>query len=684
MLLPPFFLPIIAAAAFVASQRVGVRAAITLGLLAMVGTASAALNGPPPLDGFDGVASSTLTLEVRLLGDPVAAYGHLASVRVIRSDDPAVAGRDLLAGPLPPDALAGDTLVARGVVRAGVRRLRVRTFGATARIGEVIEHRPSTNPMFVVGNTIRRRVADAFNGDTAASGLLRGFLIGDTSDVPPKHVEDLRRSGLTHFVAVSGSNVALFLAAWWLVTLPISIHPRLRSLIGLVGLAVFVVVTRWEPSVVRASVMAGTVLVGGLIGIPVDPWMALGVSVAGILLVAPSLITSVGFLLSVFATTGVMVGVAAADGLRPRWIAMPLGATLGAQVAVAPILLIVFRSIPLLAPIANVFAAPVVAVTTAIGLGAVATPIPFLGSVAERGASMVLWIADRASVGPQLGVVAVLFVTLLAAVLLFRPVRPVAVAAIVVTLIGAAARAPRWPTVPTAVVLDIGQGDSILLQDPSGAAVLVDGGPSGTVTDRALRRHGVSHLDIVVMTHGDADHVGGLIDVVRSRRVGEVWVPEYAVLGPLGEELVAVAAERGVPVVRVHEGKVVAVGSIVIRVLSPGRRFRSDNDGCIVLTATARASLLLPCDAEAIAQRELPPIHVDAMVVPHHGSATTDLEWLERTLSRIAVLSYGENSYGHPNPAVLEVLDTADVNLHQTYLEGDVVVPLGAASDSPS
>ena len=137
---------------------------------------------------------------------------------------------------------------------------------------------PASDPLFATGNLLRRRVlggAAAF-GSRPAAALLAGFLIGDESGLGDADREALRLSGLSHFVAVSGSNVALFLTAWWLASGPLGWGPRRRAVLGLIGLAVFVVATRWEPSVVRAAAMAALVLGGRLAGRAVDGWAALG------------------------------------------------------------------------------------------------------------------------------------------------------------------------------------------------------------------------------------------------------------------------------------------------------------------------------------------------------------------------------------------------------------------------
>ncbi len=132
-------------------------------------------------------------------------------------------------------------------------------------------------------------------------------------------------AGISHYVAVSGANVAGFLLLWFIVLGPLGIGGRRRGVLGLVAVAVFAVATRWEPSVVRASLMAGLVLVGRAIGVPVDSWTALGWSGALALLVAPELTESIGFQLSVLATAGIMSGGDLLPGSLPGWLRGSLG-----------------------------------------------------------------------------------------------------------------------------------------------------------------------------------------------------------------------------------------------------------------------------------------------------------------------------------------------------------------------
>jgi competence protein ComEC len=597
-----------------------------------------------------------------------ASYGlAVAEVRGLWGsawDGPRVAVRDL------PDGIpVGTTAVVNGVVTPGVRRVRDEVVAGVLAVDVVLASEMSRNPLVTGGNLVRASVRTTYDGSRRADGLLSGFLTGDTDLMLTSDEENLRRSGLAHFVAVSGSNVAMFLAIWWFLTAPLSIRPRVRVVVGFAGLALFAVVTRWEPSVIRASVMAAVPLAGGWFGIPVDPWMALGSAVTVLVLVSGDLVASVGFQLSVAATAGVLVGLAMVKDRSPKWLWIPLLTTVGAQMAVAPIILSVFGTIPLAAPLTNLVAAPVVAGTTLVAAaGVVAPPLAVL---ARFGGGLVLWIAGVAAGGPQLGFVSTILAVIAAMLLVMRRSRPIALA--VMILVGATMpwRSP-WPEVPTVTVLDVGQGDAILLQTPDGSTLLVDGGSDPRILDRALRKHGVGSVDMAVLSHNDLDHAGGLVDLIAAGDVGTLFISRFGAAGD-----VRTAAEvGGVPVVDVERGYRFTLGPVSVEILSPHRRFASDNDGSVVLLLTAGLTMLLPADIEAVGQRELPDVRPDVIVVPHHGSATTDLNWLTTVVGTTAVLSYGPNTYGHPHPDVLAVLQETGAVVRSTGEEGDVSIPL--------
>ena len=573
-------------------------------------------------------------------------------------------------------AVAGEILRVVGRIRPSPGRIRGDAIAGRVAATEVEHLGSAGGPLFGIGNAARSRVGKVLHGGGAERALLSGFLIGDVSRLPDTDLEALRRSGLTHFVAVSGSNVAIFLAGWWVVTAPFGLGPKRRAVIGFVGLVVFVVVTRWEASVVRAAVMAGMVLGASAAGIAVDAWAALGGAVTLLLLVSGHLAADVGFQLSVAATLGILVGAGAFAEKRPRWLWAPLGATVAAQGAVVPILLIHFGTVPLLSPAANLLAGPFVTAATVLGGVGVITDISAVVATASWFAGAVLAVARLAADWPQLGIGGMSVVAIAGLAATRARLRPWIALGATLVIAAPVALQPGPPSVATATFVDVGQGDSVLIRDPSGRVAVVDGGRDPTAFDDALRRYGIRRIDLLVVTHGDDDHVGGLRGIFARVAVGRMWVPEHPDLGPILDDLIGAAIELGVPVERVTVGRRIGLGEISLEALGPERRYLSQNDGSVVLWVAAGRTLLLAGDAESSAQRELPDLQPDVLLVPHHGSSTTDLDWLGHTLEKVAVVSVGENTYGHPTPEVMEVLRESGVEIHVTRDEGDVSVPL--------
>ncbi len=531
-------------------------------------------------------------------------------------------------------------------------------------------------PVYALGNAVRDRVRAVLDLSQRAQALVSGFLIGDTSGLGTRDLDALRRSGLTHFVAVSGSNVALFLAAWWVATALFGVGPKRRFVLGVIGLAIFVVATRWESSVLRAAFMAATVLGAAATGIAVDTWVAVGVAVSVLLLVSGQLAIDVGFQLSVAATLGIMVGAGMFADRRPRALWATLGAATAAQVAVVPVLLWHFGTVPLMSPLANLVSAPLVTVSTVSGAVAVVTawvPAIILSATLANG---VLAVADVAADWPQLGPSGVAAVSGIAVLVRWSRTRPLATVGVAALLAIATLVPPSPPSVPTVTFLDIGQGDSVLLRDPGGAVALVDGGRDPLILAEALRRHHIGRIDLLVASHGDIDHIGGFAGILDEHAIGRIWLPDHPDVGVELQELVDHATGEGVPIDVVGPGLTYRLGEIGIEALGPVRRYLTRNDGSIVLWVNGGKTLLLPGDIEAIAQRELPGLHPDVLLVPHHGSASTDLGWLSSTVGGIAVVSVGPNTYGHPAPEILSVLAAAGAEVWVTREEGDVSIDL--------
>jgi competence protein ComEC len=566
--------------------------------------------------------------EGRLAGEGVMAtdviVGRFGPYALISMD----AGPVLANLPIGADAARGEVVRLEGSVSGEPGTLRGRRHRGSVRVADFEVLTGPTSPIMVLGNAMRDRVAARLAPLQGGRALLAGFLVGDTEGVDAIDEEAMRRAGLSHFTAVSGSNVALFLSLIFMALGPIGVGPRRRAVVGLLALPVFAAATRFEPSVLRASAMAGLGLGGRLIGLTLEAWQILSAAVIGLVLLDPTLVSNVGFQLSAAATAGVIVG--ARWPVPPTRSARALAVTIGAQAAVAPLLVLQFGLVPMLSPLVNLVAAPVVALSTVVGAIGIVGPRQFATAGAWL-AGIVLWLARIASGWPQIGWLGLSGI-LTAAAMYFRLPRlrgALAVgAALAVASLVLGVTEP--PPSPGAVVLDVGQGDSILISGGDGRFALVDGGPDPVRLVEKLRTYGVRQLDLVVLTHIHADHATGLIGLVGRVPIGRVWAHTEPHESSSSTELFGLLEASNVPVDQPEVGEQWPLGDLVLTVEGPLRRYASPNDQSIVLLARGPSrTMLLSGDIETVAQAELGHLRADVLKVPHQGAATSEPDWLE-------------------------------------------------------
>jgi len=258
------------------------------------------------------------------------------------------------------------------------------------------------------------------------------------------------------------------------------------------------------------------------------------------------------------------------------------------------------------------------------------------------------------------------------------------VAATSVALLVLVVRAMSPPGPPDALTvrfLDVGQGDATLVQHPDGTAILFDGGPPEAGVARLLRRAGVERLALVVATHASRDHHGGLAAVLAERPVDLLLDGGDGTRDPAFRALLRSARERGVPTRPAAAPLTLRVGALVVRILSPpprppGPPPEDPNPRAVVAIVSAgEFDLMLSADAESEALLPLALPDVDAMKVPHHGSADPGLAAvLERLRPELAAIEVGENTYGHPTPQTLGALRRAGVPTYRTDRDGTVAL----------
>ncbi|MEO5877462.1 MAG: ComEC/Rec2 family competence protein [Streptosporangiaceae bacterium] len=544
---------------------------------------------------------------------------------------------------------------------------------------------------------MRRRLREAASVLPADQrGVLPGMVVGDTSGLDPGLAEQFKDAGLVHCMVVSGANLAILtLAVLWLAR-RVGLGNRRGPPVAAVVVLGFVLVAGLEPSVLRATVMGLIGLVAVWTGRERQGIPALATAVIVLVLADPGLARSYGFALSASATLGLLVlGPPWRDHLRrcglPRRVAEMIAIATAAEVAVAPIVVLLSGKVSLVAIGANVLAEPGIALATVLGFATAVVALismpaaQLLVRPAGWAVGWVIAVARTASAMPyanlpwkQGAAGAVLLLVLLLALCfaLRRPwLRRLTAAAAVGLLLATVVVpmvAPGWPPRDWRfVVCDVGQGDGLVLFAGPRQAVVVDTGPVPALMDRCLDELGVREVPLLIITHPHLDHDGGLAGVSRGRHVGTL-VPS-----PRTED-----ARPGVS--PAEPGRRWTVGALTLEVLgpppgapvSPQDSGTTVNNASVVLVARwPGLSVLLAGDVEEQAQAGLEGLvpQVDVLKVPHHGSGRQLPGFLAAAHARISVISVGaHNDYGHPSARALQLLKGS--RIYRTDRDGAVAV----------
>ncbi|HWI30399.1 MAG TPA: ComEC/Rec2 family competence protein [Microbacterium sp.] len=543
------------------------------------------------------------------------------------------------------------------------------------------------------------------------AGLLPGLAVGETRAVDAELDAAMKASSLTHLTAVSGANCAIVVGFAFAAAAACGASRGVRVIAALLALGGFVALVTPEPSVLRAAAMASIGMLAVLLGRTGAGLAVLCAAVTALLVGDPWLAASLGFSLSVAATAALlMLAPPLARGLArgmPRPLALALSVPLAAQLACGPLIVLVSPTVPLYGVLANLVAGPAAPLATIIGLLAcLAAPLPWVAdalaalawvpsawiaatahTVAGLPEAVLPWIegwpgvATLAAVG---GAVALVIARAGRTARVDAALRGVAGTCLAVTVgvvcggvaLGGLAGPLTVPGDWSIAACDVGQGDAVLLRS-EGRIALVDTGPEPAPLAACLSRVGISRIDLLVLTHFDLDHVGGL-DAVLGR-------VDVVVHGPPAshddQALVDALVAAGARAVEGHVGLTGRLGAASWRVVWPragGHAFPAGNDASVVLDigggGIPRALLL--GDLSAAAQRA---VHASdelaarytVVKIAHHGSADQDPALYAALAPAVALVTVGaDNDYGHPRKEILDVLQELDAVIARTDEEG--------------
>jgi competence protein ComEC len=484
------------------------------------------------LDGLDGVHPGPVAAEVTLLGDPAPSFGGLRADARLGHRRVELRAEGSSADALRP-RLAGEVVDVRGALTPVTEDegwLIARHVAGRLRVHAVISWRPGAAPSRAANALRRTLVRGASPLSPVQRSLYTGLVIGDDRDQPPELADDFLGAGLTHLLAVSGQNVAFALALAGPVLRRLRIWPRLLATLGVI--AMFGLMTRFEPSVLRAAAMAATATTITTLGTPVSRLRIIALAVTALLVVDPLLIRSVGFQLSTAAAVAIVLLAPPLAGALPGPPALreAMSVTIAAQLGVAPVLLSAFGPLPLASFPANLLAVPaagpvmvwgltagMVAGVTGGGLAAVVhlptrLLLTWLAQVASRCAALPLG---------TLGAVPLALLALGLAVAVWgwshgragvrRSGLVLAVVVVAAVVTYAQAPAPLRSSLAVGLVRwHHGSTDVVVLGGAGGRNAL----GAGTVL-AALRQAGVAGIDLLVLADPSVDE--GVLRAVEAR-----------------------------------------------------------------------------------------------------------------------------------------------------------------------
>ncbi len=587
----------------------------------------------------------------------------------------------------------------------------------------IIFPNPSLNSMRMMAN-LRESIMHQFQRylSNSSSGIMSALILGERSEVDEETRADFANTGVIHVLAVSGLHVGyvllILITIFGMLRFPYSI----QMVFVIVGLVFYVLLTGGAASVMRASIMASLFLVGGIIERKPDVFNILASAAFIILLIDPDQIYGIGFQLSFSAVVSIV-------SLYPRFKSMvpdvncfniPIVGkilrsimdlflvSLAAQLGTLAITAYYFHKIPIISLIANLFVVPLIGIVVATGMsflliGSLFATLAGLWAATIDGAiSLMLWIVEKCAGVDwaylpirvmQYHEVVIVLLAVFSIAFLSR-VRLMKLWLILLLIWG---NANIWQSalgkrLLEVMVLDVGQGDAIVMHTPNGKTMIIDAGlrfggkdMGKDVIGPYLNARNWQEVDLLVITHPHNDHIGGAEYLIKHFPVKKVYMHDMGYDSYGYKSLQMVLDSLNIPVMPVYSGMVdSSLYPLLLRGLAPKAFHHNDepgniNNASIVLQAFyGDRTVLLTGDGEEETEEDQLAygnlLKTDIIKAPHHGSKTSSTpEYIERVRPKTCIISLGKkNKFKHPSAITLQRYQKAEADIHRTDEEGAI------------
>ena len=543
--------------------------------------------------------------------------------------------------------------------------------------------------------TLARSLLEAAKVDPQrlrAGELAAALALGRRDLIPADRVRGWRRSGLAHALAVSGLHVGVFSAAVWLMTVAAGLRPRTGRLVLCGAVPLYALMAGASPSAMRATTMILAYLLARLLGRAIFPLAALMLAANLLLLAEPGLALEPGFQLTVGVTAALIrwAPPCAARLPLPRWMAVTVAVPLIAYAASLPIVAAHFRAVSPLAWVANL-AVPA-ALTPAIPLSIVCTAAaPICAGVASAGLALLdllsgflwwvgtpgrLWTLTSAPAGAT-----VMLLCMTTGWLAIRLDRISRLAFGLWTILGIwllfGPAGPSLTRTEGVTLLSVSDGLAALVRSAD-RTLMMDGGRRHTQAEEMLAAYHVGPIDVLLASHGDEDHIGGLQTILERRSVNRLLVPDWLLRSHEVVPLLRAARRCGTRITPVARGSYLRSGTTGVLTCWPpaGSHNGPSNERSLVALVTWHGGrTLLTADIGHAVERKIAAttfLRADVLLVPHHGSRGSCSEELLRGVDpEVALIPAGpENRHNHPHPSVLDRLDRLSIPYRSPRFDG--------------